>query len=122
MKRLALLIISTLICGVVFTNCSDKAENKEVTNEISVTLKNTENYSKTLVGGDEEGASIKVQALHYEKSELIRDESTNFCVMYCYKPIADFVGTDCVVIDVTHNKTGFDPEVQTLKINFTITK
>ena len=48
-----------------------------LTNEINVTLKNTESYSQTFVLGDEEGASIKVQAQHYEKSELVRDESTN---------------------------------------------
>ena len=81
------MVVPALICGVMFTSCSEKAENKVVTNEIYVSLKNTEIYDNFLVGGDEEGASIKVQALHYEKSELIRDKSTNFWVVYCYKPV-----------------------------------
>ena len=120
MKKLVLVIIPALICGVMFTSCSDK---KEVTNEINVTLKNTENYSKTFVLGDEEGAAIKVQAEHFEKSELIRDKNTNMNVEYHFKPITDFVGKDYVVIEVFYNKTGIGPtEIETVRINFSITK
>jgi hypothetical protein len=72
----------------------------DLTNEINVTLKNTESYSHTFVLGDEEGASIKVQAQHHENSELVRDESTNMNVEYRYKPITDFVGNDYVVLEV----------------------
>jgi len=117
MKRLVLMIVPALICGVMFTGCGkSQAEEEEIV------IKNTESYYRNLVGGDEEGASIKVQALHYEKSELIRDNSTNFILVYHYKPKNDFVGTDCVVIDVTHNNTGLDPKTHTVKINFVITK
>ena len=73
--------------------------------------------------GDEEGAAIKVQAEHYEKSELVRDESTNMNVDYYYKPIAGFVGKDYVIIEVCYNKTGVGPaDIQTVRINFTISK
>ena len=61
---------------------------------ILILLLRESNYYHTFVLGDEEGATIKVQSLHYEKSELIRNESTNFRVMYYYKPIK---GTDRVI-------------------------
>ena len=51
---------------------------------------NTESYCQTFVLEDEESAIIKIQAKHYEKSELIRDESTNMNVEYHYKLIVNF--------------------------------
>jgi hypothetical protein len=92
---------------------------QEVSN---VTLKNTESYSRTFVSGDEEGAIILYQAQHYEKSELVRDESTNMSVEYHYKPAIDFVGTDSVGLEIYYNKTGEGlPYIETVRINFTIT-
>jgi len=92
-------------------------------NETNVTLKNTESYSRTFVLGDEEGAAIAVQAQHYEKSELIRDESTNMNVEYRYKPTTDFVGNDYVILEIYYNKTGESSSAytETERINFTIT-
>lgn len=92
-------------------------------NETTLTLKNTESYSRTFVLGDEEGASIPVQAQHYEKSELVRDESTNMNVEYRYKPTADFVGNDYVILEIYYNKTGDNSSAytETERINFTIT-
>jgi hypothetical protein len=92
-------------------------------NETNVTLKNTENYSRTFVLGDEEGASIPVQAQHYETSELVRDESTNMNVEYRYKPTSGFVGNDYVILEIYYNKTGEHSSAytETERINFTIT-
>jgi hypothetical protein len=92
-------------------------------NEINVTLKNTESYSRTFVLGDEEGASIPVQAQHYEKSEFVRDESTNMNVEYRYKPTIGFVGNDYVILEIYYNKTGENSSAytETERINFTIT-
>jgi hypothetical protein len=92
-------------------------------NETNVTLKNTESYSRTFVLGDEEGASIAVQAQHYETSELVRDASTNFNVVYRYKPTTDFVGNDYVILHIYYNKTGESSSAytETERINFTIT-
>ena len=144
MKKLVLMAIAALICGAVFTDCSaDGAQSTEEkvaeqspeaqthsateedikTEEINVTLKNSDSYQKDLAaGGDEEGAIIKVQATHYEKSELIRNESTNFSVIYHYKPATDFIGEDEVVIEVINNKTGLDPIIKNVKITFTVTE
>jgi hypothetical protein len=129
MKKNGLMIFSALICGVVFIGCSNIDEEAPIvcpsggyiTNESDATLKNTESYYRTFVLGDEEGAIIKVQAAHAEKSELIRDASTNMSVVYHYKPVSDFIGQDEVVIEVHYNKTGVNPVVETVKINFTVT-
>jgi len=96
---------------------------QEVSSE-NVTLKNAESYIRTFVLGDEEGASILYQAQHYEKSELVRDKSTNMNVEYHYKPITDFVGNDNVVLEIHYNKTGeiSAAYTETVRINFTITE
>jgi hypothetical protein len=93
---------------------------QEVSN---VTLKNTESYSRTFVLGDEEGVAIMYQAQHFEKSELVRDESTNMNAVYYYKPTIGFVGTDYVGFEVYYNKTGEDrfAYIESVRINFTIT-
>jgi len=92
-------------------------------NKTNVTLKNTESYSRTFVLGDEEGASIPVQAQHYETSELVRDESTNMNVEYRYKPTSGFVGNDYVILEIYYNKTGEPSSAysETERINFSIT-
>ena len=116
-------ILKTLLLLVTIPFIVSCQKEKTKIDEINVTLKNTESYHQTFVLGDEEGATIKVQAQHYEKSEFIRDESTNMNVVYHYKPITDFVGKDYVVIEVCYNKTGVGPtDIQTVKINFTISK
>jgi len=91
-------------------------------NKESIILKNTESYFHNFhLSGDEEGASIKVQAKHYEMSELYRDENMN--VIYHYKPLFDFVGDDFVVVETYSNKTGVGAgTTRRVKLNFTITK
>ena len=92
-------------------------------NETNVTLKNTESYNRAFVLGDKEGASIPIQAQHYETSELVRDESTNMNVEYRYKPTSGFVGNDYVILEIHYNKTGENSSAytETERINFTIT-
>lgn len=49
--------------------------------------------------GDEEGATIISQARHAEISEIIRNESTGWSVVYHYKPVQGFTGSDSVAIE-----------------------
>ncbi len=83
-----------------------------------------ENYSYDFnITGDEEGTTIKVQALHFEVSELIRNSSTNWGVVYIYKPISGYVGTDCVEIETCTGGEGVNcPDTEKVKMNFSITK
>jgi len=100
-----------------------KKDNDKKGSETNVTLKNTESYSRTFVLGDEEGATISIQAQNYETSELVRDESTNMNVEYRYKPTSGFVGNDYVSLEIYYNKTGESNSAytETERINFTIT-
>lgn len=55
-----------------------------------ITIKNTKEYVHDFnISGDEEGATIKVQATHFKLSEIIRNESTNWSVVYHYQPEAN---------------------------------
>ncbi len=76
----------------------------------------------TLIGGDEEGASISIQATHFEISEIVRDSSTNYLAIYRYKPAVDYVGTDSVEIKTSTGSDGASPptHIEYITINFTI--
>ena len=78
------------ICILLLTNCN-KAETENLVSEIEVTINNFDDHEFDLrISGDEEGATIKTQAQHFQKSELIRDSSTNWSVVYRYKPLSNY--------------------------------
>ena len=96
---------------------------------IEATVKNSEEYEyRTGFGGDEQGASIKVQAGHFEKSEIIRNPGTGFEPVYKYKPKGDYVGKDSVELEMVDHELGSGPDDpgKTTKtrvvINFTVVK
>jgi hypothetical protein len=96
---------------------------------IEATVKNSQEYEyRTGFGGDEQGASIKVQAGHFEKSEIIRNPSTGFEPVYKYKPKGDYVGKDSVELEMVDHEIGSGPDDpgKTTKtrvvINFTVVK
>ena len=101
----------------------DKDEATALNNDIDITLKNSESYSYNLnISGDEEGAIIKVQAMHFQISELIRDSGTNWSVVYIYKPVSGYVGSDYVEIETCTGGDGINcSDIETVKINFEIT-
>ncbi len=94
---------------------------------LEATVKNSEEYEyRTGFGGDEQGASIKVQAGHFEKSEMVRNASTGFEPVYKYKPRGDYVGKDSVELELVDHEIGSGPDDpgKTTKtrvvINFTV--
>ena len=96
---------------------------------IEVTVRNSEEYEyRTGFGGDEQGASIKVQAGHFEKSEIIRNPGTGFEPVYKYKASGDYVGKDTVELELVDHELGSGPDDpgKTTKtrviINFTVVK
>ena len=96
---------------------------------IEATVKNSEEYEyRTGFGGDEQGASIKVQAGHFEKSEMVRNASTGFEPVYRYKPRGDYAGKDSVELELVDHEIGSGPDDpgKTTKtrvvINFTVVK
>jgi len=92
-------------------------------NSIAVTIRNTDTYTyKTGITGDEDGAIIKTQALHYEKSAIIRDASTRWEAVYVYKPQVGYAGSDHVEIQLSAGSDGASPptRIEVVKINFTV--
>ena len=115
-KILKLLFLA--ICILLLTNC-----NKEEMENVDVAINNSDDYEIDLmISGDEEGATIQTQAQHFQKSELIRDASTNWSVVYKYEPLPNYTGTDFVEIETCSGgeSTGCS-NVETVRINFTIT-
>ena len=106
-------------CIVALTFCKKEV----ITTELNITVKNSENYELDLeISGDEEGATIKTQAEHFQTSELIRDSSTNWSVVYKYEPLPDYTGTDFVEIETCTGgaSTGCSDD-GIVRINFTVT-
>lgn len=88
-----------IFCVLSLSNC-DKENTICLDSEINVTMNNSEAYElDLLISGDEEGASIITQAQHFQKSELIRDSTTNWSVVYYYEPLPNFTGIDFIEIE-----------------------
>ncbi|MBN1186241.1 MAG: hypothetical protein JXB49_28445 [Bacteroidales bacterium] len=77
MIQLVLISISVLLVWN-----SNKVENKDPTSIIEVTINNNEDYELGLmISGDEEWAAIITRLLHYQVSELIRNENTGWSIV-----------------------------------------
>jgi hypothetical protein len=123
MVKLKLILASMLIIA----SCISCEDSSIITDEdsIDIQLSMNQNYEyNTLIGGDEEGASISIQAKHFEMSEILRDSTTNYMAIYRYKPALDYVGTDRVEIKTSTGSDGASPptHIEYITINFTITK
>lgn len=116
----------TLIILLVLVMIGCKEEEFPVDKDTAqVTIKNTDTYSYfTGISGDEEGAQIKRQANSFEISELRRNQSTNFEVVYYYKPKANFTGKDYVEIEIYQGSDGASPatDISTVKILINVIK
>jgi hypothetical protein len=94
------------------TSCRDSAAAKSV----SVSMRNTAVYQYPTVGGDEEGATISTQAAHYRVSEIRRNIDTNWVATYVYQPVAGFVGSDYVELEIVTGSDGATPPTTTTKV------
>jgi hypothetical protein len=110
------------ICILSLTNCN-KEETENLVSEIEVTINNSDDYELDLmISGDEEGATIKTQAQHFQKSELIRDSSTNWNLVYRYKSLSNYTGMDFVEIETcTGGESTGCSNLEIVRINFAIT-
>ncbi len=121
MVKLKLILASMLIIA----SCISCEDSSIITDEDSIDIQLSKNQSyeyNTLIGGDEEGASISIQALHFEISEIVRDSTTNYMAIYRYKPAVDYVGKDSVEIKTSTGSDGASPptHIEYITINFTI--
>jgi len=68
-------------------------------------------------------ATIITQAKHYQISELNRDSTNNWSVVYRYKPKTGFGGSDYVEIETCSGGQGLSCEnIEIMQINFKITE
>lgn len=118
------IVKSTLILAIAFFfwQCN-KTEEPILKESDVITIKNTNEYVHDFnISGDEEGAIIKVQALHFEVSEITRNAITNWSVVYTYKPTPGYVGKDSVEIETCTGGGGiYCTEIEIVKLNFQIT-
>ena len=118
MKKIFLLFV---LIGIL-SSCSK--DDKENIIDQNVTIRNSENYEYDLgFFGDEEGAGIQTQADHFEISELNRDFSIGK-VIYTYKPLSEYVGTDYVelITERGSDGSGSNPDRSIIKITFNVTE
>lgn len=125
MKKNSTLIILLFTCFVlVLQSC--KKDEEEV---ISVTLEMNQLYEYDLgFFGDEEGASIANQALHYKVSEIGPWDTTSYTgqLKYTYIPALDYTGLDEVTItsfrgsDGSGSGPGSKNREYSTRISFTI--
>lgn len=121
MKSTALPIITIVLLLIFGCNTTDSNITKKVEHVI---ISSSETYTyRTGISGDEEGAQIIRQPNHYEISDIIRNETTNFEVVYRYKPATGFTGTDRVELKLSTKPAGNPPtptRFETLTIEFTV--
>ncbi len=110
-----------LILSVLAISCED--EIVAPSNHSEIKVKNSDTYQFNLnISGDEEGAVIIEQASHFEISELKRDASTDWSVIYFYKPESGYSGTDSVRIETNTGSDGASAGIlDTIKIVFQVT-
>ncbi len=104
-------------------SCITSTDSPIPDDEIPITLENTESYNyNTGITGDEDGASIIVQAKHYEISDIVRNVETNWEVVYKYKPKSGFIGTDFVELELSTGSDGASPSknIEIIKIKFIV--
>ena len=122
MKK-TLLHFSIISCLFFSIQSCKKDTSIQDSETINVTIRSNEDYSFALGKfGDEEGATIDRQAMHYEISSIIRNpDFVN--VTYKYKPSLNYVGTDEVELRSARGSDGASPNDKIIitTIKFTIT-
>jgi hypothetical protein len=118
-------VLLPIIVAFTFYGCKDDNPITQFSNGgITVEIRNSETYKYPTVSGDEEGATIKVQAEHYDISEIKRNSETNYVAVYTYKPKSNFVGYDYVELETQKGSDGASAstEIKTIKINFVVSR
>lgn len=115
----ALIILTVL---AVWSCTSDEIPSDKNTQDIA--LKSGQIYIYDFnISGDEEGATIITPPKHAEISEIVRDATTNWSVVYKYQAVAGYSGTDAVEIETCTGGDGTNcGETKLYLIQFNITK
>ncbi len=115
LKTLAFALAS-LLCFACTKGTESVEERREV---FTVSQSDTLHYSLGSFG-DEEGASIQLQAAHFQTSELNRDINSGE-VTYTYKADSTYTGSDYVELRSARGSNGASPNNNILITKLTIT-
>jgi uncharacterized membrane protein len=119
MKNSQLIIFVCLI--ICFISCDMIANSDLDEKTIYVSIHNSEIYEyQTGIGGDEEEASIVIQAKHFEISDIIRNAETNWEAVYKYKPKSGYKGSDYMEIELGTGSDGAGPSTHFERIKIKI--
>ena len=95
--------IALLLVATVASSSCDRSSDAET---VEVALRTSETYQFAMATGDEDGARILSQAVHFSVSEIRRDSTTNWSALYVYAPAAGFLGEDSVQLEITTGSDG----------------
>ena len=115
--------IAFILTGILFSCSNDDNSNNQMIIE-NIDLLNTENYEYDLGSfGDEEGASITIQAEYFEISDLKKIVNSSK-IIYQYVPQEGFVGSDSVEITTNRGSDGASSgnDISTVKVKFNVTE
>lgn len=115
---------AVLILSVVVTSCNKsddtEVERDSITTEIEVTIVTGEDYFYDLGSfGDEEGAGITTAPSNADISQMLYELDPDRYV-YKYRPEADFIGDDFVVLTTAKGSDGANPNPYVELIEITI--
>jgi hypothetical protein len=115
-RALSTVAPALLSCGILLSCGTSSPE--EV---LRVSLSNVDTFEYPTVSGDEDGTRVATQPRHAEVSEVRRNAETNWVVTYVYQPIAGYVGSDVVELEILTNPDGVSPpDVRRLTIRFSV--
>ena len=78
---------------------------------VEVTVKQHTYFEyNTGMSGDEQGAKLKTYAKHAKYSNVLRDKTTGFEVIYRYRSKPDYVGKDSVELEYSDHQLGSGPD------------
>ena len=100
-----------ILCLLIFAICCNNTTDPTIEEGTqTISIKNSETYEyRTGISGDEEGASIILQAKNFVISDIVRNSETKWEAVYIYKSKPFFSGTEYVEIKLVTGSDGASP-------------
>lgn len=108
---------------ILLVGCENTTDPNIKASTTFVRITNSETYEfRTGISGDEEGATIKMQAKHFLVSDIVRNADTKWEAVYVYKPESVYRGTDYVELELSTGSDGASPptNIEIIKIRIQV--
>jgi hypothetical protein len=121
MHNLLKFVLLSIVATLISTSCVKESSSNINQRAIATVVNNYQTYSYDLgIAANHENATIITQASNFERSEIVRDASTDMRYVYFYKPLNNFTGNDMVEIEICSGGTSQCSSKEKLTINFTV--